>query len=100
MWLQRTGEGLTDGGFGRRAQAIDAGSILRFWRGEHEKTVWTQMELWQRFDCGPLELQPGAARLLRSRRDLLLKARNEATCAGSRGSSSVRMQRPVDTELI
>lgn len=47
-----------------------------------KKTVWTQMELWQRFGCGPLELQPGAARPLRPRRDLLLKARKEATCAG------------------
>lgn len=52
--LYNSCEWLTNGGFGWRAQAIDAGSVLRLWSGEHEKQVGPTLN-WKhsKFNCGP-----------------------------------------------
>lgn len=57
-----SGKWLTDGGFGWRAQAIDAGSVLRPWRGEHENQIGPKFNLsTQGLNVDFLERQPGAA---------------------------------------
>lgn len=60
--LHNSGKWLTDGRFGWRAKAIDAGSVLRLWRGEHEKQVGPKFNSsTQGLIVDLVELQPGAA---------------------------------------